>query len=215
MGAVFYALRDHPTPSQDLFVDSTKDEVRIGARIGIYILVTSGRYGVLRVLGTFIPVYVTDIFLSDFRLASGILSVFNLIGVVATLVSGVFTDTRGRKPLLLLSNGCSLFPMLLAILSPTIEMFTVAIMLLGVTFFIGQAADAVYLTEVAPTTTQGRIFGLILSMQMVAAAFSSLFFGFLGDLWGLQTGLILLTGLLLTATLGSIFLHDLPIQQPK
>ena len=155
-------------------------------------------------LGTFIPLYATDVFQSDFLFASGILSLLNLVGVVAPFIGGVLSDRRGRKSLLVLSTGMSILPMLLALMAPTIEIFAIAIIIFGITFFIGQAADAAYLTEVVPEKAQGKVLGMILSMQMVSAAFSSVMFGLLGDLWGLQTGFILLTLLLISASLASV-----------
>ena len=204
MGLVWYAFRDHTPRLQDPSVTTSNGYSSMNARLGIYVLMTSGRYGVLRVLGTFIPLYATDVFQSDFLFASGILSLLNLVGVVATLIGGVLSDRRGRKSLLVLSTGMSILPMLLALMAPTIEIFAIAIIIFGITFFIGQAADAAYLTEVVPEKAQGKVLGMIFSMQMVSAAFSSVMFGLLGDLWGLQTGFILLTLLLISASLASI-----------
>lgn len=204
MGFVWIALRDHRPHLQEPYLHDSKGRSGMNAQLGVYLLVTSGRYGVLRVLGTFIPLYATDVFQTDFLFASGILSIFNLIGVATTLIGGVLSDRRGRKILLLASTGTSILPMILALTAPTIEIFALAVMILGITFFIGQAADAAYLTEVVPTNAQGKSFGMILSMQMVSAAFSSVLFGLLGDLWGLQTGFVLLTLLLISASLASM-----------
>ncbi|MGY4707047.1 MFS transporter [Candidatus Bipolaricaulota sp. J31] len=132
------------------------------------------------------------------------LALFALAGALGGIVSGRLSDRFGRKRVIWVSLAATI-PALYAFLYAG---GTWTLVLLAVSGFLLMASNPVsiaYAQELFPEH-QGTVSGVLLGLSWGLGALMAPLIGHLGDLWGLERALGVMTAALIPATLAALFL---------
>ncbi|RJS89713.1 MFS transporter [Candidatus Bathyarchaeota archaeon] len=140
-----------------------------------------------RLIGSFLPLYLTDVRRLSVSLASLVFGSVSIMGVFAAPLGGLFADRFGNKRWLLTVLSASILCLSLAFLSPNAALFT--LFYFGYSFFnsCGMAANSSIIAELTPTSRRGMGYALFFLPSSIVGSVAPMIGGFLADWMGLSS----------------------------
>jgi FSR family fosmidomycin resistance protein-like MFS transporter len=155
------------------------------------------------------PLYLEATYPVDLVQAGYLTTIMLSAGLVGEMIAGPLSDRLNRRVVfLVLSTGLATPALLLLNYSLSIEILIMMLIIIGFFFYLGVPPNTAYLTEISPRNNRGLAFGLLFSVGALPGALSPIIFGWIGDLWGLQTSILFLVVTTILATLVALFMKD-------
>jgi MFS transporter, DHA1 family, multidrug resistance protein len=125
------------------------------------------------------------------------LGMISIVSLVFVWPSGVLSDSLGRKPILVPATLFSGAGFLIFVWAHDFTMFLVACLIWACAGGFAGGAPAAYAADVAPAGMTASAMGLYRALMDVGYVAGPLAIGFMADLWGVRTALVITAGLTL------------------
>ncbi|MFW9885196.1 MAG: MFS transporter [Candidatus Thorarchaeota archaeon] len=145
----------------------------------------------------------------DAIIAGYFTTIMLVAGIIGEIVSAPISDRTGKRvPFIILSTAVS--TPLLFLLNAPLDQISLLLVLVGFGFFffLGVPPNTAFQTEVTPREKQGLAFGILFSIGAIPGALSPILFGWIGDVYGLQSSVMFLVMTTLLATVFSLLLRE-------
>ncbi|MFW9801895.1 MAG: MFS transporter [Candidatus Thorarchaeota archaeon] len=145
----------------------------------------------------------------DAIIAGYFTAIMLVAGIIGEIVSAPISDRTGKRvPFIILSTAVS--TPLLFLLNAPLDQISLLLVLVGFGFFffLGVPPNTAFQTEVTPREKQGLAFGILFSIGAIPGALSPILFGWIGDVYGLQSSVMFLVMTTLLATVFSLLLRE-------
>ncbi|MGY5875811.1 MAG: MFS transporter [Candidatus Thorarchaeota archaeon] len=141
--------------------------------------------------------------------AATLTTIMLAFGLVAEMVFAPISDRTGKRvPFMVASIGLTV-PILYMLNLPLNQTELLFVLIgFGFFFFMGVPAGQAYETEIVPVKSRGLAFGIIFSLGALPGATAPLFFGAIGDTFGLPAAILFLVITSSVATLIALLLRD-------
>ena len=169
------------------------------------------RSSVFRNAMYFFPYYFTSLGYSVFD-AGLFTSLFFGMGAVFQIIGGFLADrTSNRNIIFLVSSLLSgIAAILMIFLSQGIGLIMILV-LFGGSFFIAIPSMSVSVSRHAPQKSQGTIFAIFFAVISLFGALSSSVFGWIGDTWSLQMGILFVAAMCFFGAVFSNRIRETPV----
>ena len=169
----------------------------------ILLLCALGGFRAMTMIGlfTFLPLYLAHELRYSPILVGASMTVVQCAGILASPVSGVLSDRRGRRPVL--TTGLLVTSVLLVALAllKLQLLFVGALAVLGFFLFSLQPVILAWMMDVAPADLGGTTVSALFGIQALFAGFSPAICGYIADHGGLLTTFYFLAGTIFAANL--------------
>jgi MFS family permease len=168
---------------------------------GILLLCSLGGLRAMTSIGlfTFLPIYLAHELQYSPALVGAYMTVVQGAGILASPVSGVLSDRRGRRPVL--ATGLVVTSFLLAALALLkLQLFFVLVLaVLGFFLFSLQPVILAWMMDIAPANLGGTTVSALFGIQSLFAGFSPAICGFIADRFGILYAFYFLASTILAA----------------
>jgi MFS family permease len=145
----------------------------------------------------------------DAIIAGYFTTIMLVAGIIGEIVSAPISDRTGKRvPFIILSTAVS--TPLLFLLNAPLDQISLLLVLVGFGFFffLGVPPNTAFQTEVTPREKQGLAFGILFSIGAIPGSLSPILFGWIGDVFGLQSSVMFLVVTTILATVFSLLLKE-------
>ena len=175
---------------------------------GLFLLTLSSGFRSMTqgTLLTFLPLYLAkDMGYSVFWVGAG-MALLQLAGFIAAPIAGHFSDTMGRKTILMSSFGMSGVVLLLMTFAGGSSWFVFLIAVLGFFLYAARPIMQAWMLEATPKNMGGTAIGLMFGMQSGAQAVAPILGGIVADQYGLIAAFYLLAATIIIANILVVFI---------
>lgn len=191
--------------------DIIEDEVGWTRNYFLVIILIGLRGIPFRCTTLMMPIYLVDSYGYEPVWAGSLTTIMLVAGLFGELVSAPISDRSGRRVPFMIISVAFMAPALL-LLNYSLDSITLILVLIaiGFVYFFGVPPGQAFETEVTPTKSQGLAFGLLFSVGAIPGALSPIIFGWIGDVYGLESSILFLVVVTALAAIVGLFLKDLP-----
>ena len=164
-------------------------------------------------LFTFVPIYLAHELKYSPALVGTYIAVFRAAGILATPISGVISDRKGRRPVLtagLLTSSLLLAAMAILKLK---FFFIGGLAILGFFLFSLSPVMLAWMMDLAPKNVGGTTVSALFGVQSLFAGFAPPICGFIADRFGILYSFYFLAATILAANFLVYLIPDKPLQE--
>jgi MFS family permease len=163
-------------------------------------------------LFTFLPLYLAHELRYSPALVGASMTLVQGAGILASPVSGILSDRKGRRPVL--SAGLLVTSLLLVALAllRLQFLFVGALAVLGFFLFSLQPVILAWMMDVAPASLGGTTVSALFGIQSLFAGFSPAICGFIADRFGILSAFYFLAA---TVFVANVFVYLIPENVPR
>jgi MFS family permease len=155
---------------------------------------------------TFLPLYLAKEMHYDVFWVGAGMALLQLAGFIAAPIAGHFSDTMGRKTILMSSFGMSGVVLLLMTFAGGSAWFVFLIAVLGFFLYAARPIMQAWMLEATPKNMGGTAIGLMFGMQSGAQAIAPILGGIVADHYGLLAAFYLLAATIIIANILVVFI---------
>jgi MFS family permease len=175
---------------------------------GLFLLTLSSGFRSMTqgTLLTFLPLYLAKEMHYDVFWVGAGMALLQLAGFIAAPIAGHFSDTMGRKTILMSSFGMSGVVLLLMTFAGGSSWFVFLIAVLGFFLYAARPIMQAWMLEATPKNMGGTAIGLMFGMQSGAQAVAPILGGIVADHYGLLAAFYLLAATIIIANILVVFI---------
>jgi len=175
---------------------------------GLFLLTLSSGFRSMTqgTLLTFLPLYLAKEMHYDVFWVGAGMALLQLAGFIAAPIAGHFSDTMGRKTILMSSFGMSGVVLLLMTFAGGSAWFVFLIAVLGFFLYAARPIMQAWMLEATPKNMGGTAIGLMFGMQSGAQAIAPILGGIVADHYGLLAAFYLLAATIIIANILVVFI---------